>query len=247
MIRKINSVVPSLFTILNLFFGFLAIVHAVQGKFVTASWMIIVAGVWDALDGKIARKTHAHSEFGIQLDSIGDVVSFGVGPSVLIYQVFLYKLGPSGIVLSFLPLLFGAIRLARFNANLEGFEKENFSGLPIPAMAATLSTYVIFNYDIWEGLKFAPLLIPLVIFLCILMVSNVEYETVPRFSFRDSKKNSVHLGLVLLAITVVIVFRQKTMFPMVFGFVLFYFIRSVVHSLKAEDGEDELFDISIPD
>ncbi|MFQ5640094.1 MAG: CDP-diacylglycerol--serine O-phosphatidyltransferase [bacterium] len=246
MTRKINSIVPNLFTILNLFFGFFAIVSAFQGKFVTASWVILIAGVLDGLDGKIARKTHSYSEFGVQLDSLSDVVSFGVAPSILIHQVFFYKLGPYGVVLSFLPLMFGAIRLARFNANLDGFGKENFSGLPIPAMAATLSTYVIFNYDIWEGLKFAPLLIPLVVLLCLLMVSNVEYDSVPKLSFRAGKRNSVQIVILLVAIAVIGVFREKTMFPMTFGFVMFYFIRSFVNSFKEEDDE-EVFDISIPD
>ncbi|NIR52771.1 CDP-diacylglycerol--serine O-phosphatidyltransferase [candidate division KSB1 bacterium] len=247
MSRKINNLVPSAFTLLNLFFGFFAIISAIQEKYVTASWMIIIAGIWDALDGKVARKTQSYSEFGIQLDSIVDMVSFGVAPAVLVYEVFFYKLGPSGIVLSFLPMMFGAIRLARFNVTLDGFEKESFSGLPIPAMAATLSTYVIFNYDIWEGLKFGPLLIPLVVFLCILMVSNVEYEGVPKFSFKENKKNSVLFILVLLAVAVAVVFRERMLFPMAFGFVLFYFIRSLVLGFKEDEEDEELFDISIPD
>ncbi len=247
MNRKFNTVVPNLFTILNLFFGFFAVLSAVQDRLVAASWMILLAGVWDALDGKIARKTLSFSEFGVQLDSLADVVSFGVAPAILVYQVFFYQLGASGILLSFLPLMFGAIRLARFNVSQESFDKENFSGLPIPAMAATLATYVIFNYDIWEGLKFAPLLIPLVIFLCILMVSNVEYEAMPKFSFREGKRNSVLLFLVIAGVAVVAFFREKTMFPIAIGFVLFYFFRSVLHSIRADEEDEEVFDISIPD
>lgn len=248
MIIKRN-IVPSVFTTLNLFFGFLAIINALQGKFVTASWMIILAAVWDTLDGKIARKTHTFSELGIQLDSLSDVVSFGVAPSILILQVFFYKLGIPGIILSFCPLLFGAIRLARFNVSQDGFEKENFSGLPIPAMAVTLSTYVIFNYDLWEGLKFDPLLVPLVLFLCILMVSNVEYETLPKFSFREDKRNTLLLILMLFGFAVIAVFRQKVMFPITFGFVLFYLFRSILQGHKDEDEEEdeEVFDISFPD
>ncbi|MFQ5753407.1 MAG: CDP-diacylglycerol--serine O-phosphatidyltransferase, partial [bacterium] len=240
-------IVPSLFTMLNLFFGFFAIVNALQSKFVTASWMIIIAAIWDTIDGKIARKTHAYSEFGIQFDSLADVVSFGVAPSILIHQVFFYKLGAPGIILSFLPLLFGTIRLARFNINLDGFEKENFSGLPIPAMAVTLSTYVIFNYDLWEGLKFELFLIPLVLFLSIIMVSNVEYETVPRFSFRENKKNSILFLIMLLGITVIVIFRERVMFPLTLGFVLYYVFRSILHSHKEDEDEDEVFDISLPD
>ncbi len=243
-----RNIVPSIFTMLNLFFGFFAIVNALQEKFVTAAWLIIIAAVWDVLDGKIARFTHTHSEFGIEFDSITDVVSFGVAPSILIYQVFLEKLGAVGVILSFFPLLFGAIRLARFNVNIEGFEKENFTGLPIPAMAITLSSYVIFNYDLWEGLRFAPVLIPLVLFLCFLMVSHVEYEMMPRFTFRADKRNSLLLSLLLVGVVLIIFLRQKATFPLAFGFVLFYFLRSVLSGDKEDEPEeDEAFDMSVPD
>ncbi|RMF62808.1 MAG: hypothetical protein D6743_11685, partial [Calditrichaeota bacterium] len=167
-------------------------------------------------------------------------------PAVLIYQVFLYKLGAAGVIISFVPLVFGAIRLARFNVNLDSFEKENFSGLPIPAMAVTLSTYVIFNYDLWDGLRFAPALIPLVLLLSILMVSNVEYETLPRFSFREGRKNSVLFVLLIIGIGVIAVFREKVMFPLMLSMVLYYLFRSILHGEKEEE-EDELLDISIPE
>lgn len=245
MIHK-KSIVPSLFTLLNLFFGFFAIVNAIKGNFVQASWLIVFAAVWDGIDGKVARLTHTYSDFGIQFDSITDVVSFGAAPAVLIYQVFLYKLGAAGVIISFVPLVFGAIRLARFNVNLDSFEKENFSGLPIPAMAVTLSTYVIFNYDLWDGLRFAPALIPLVLLLSILMVSNVEYETLPRFSFREGRKNSVLFVLLIIGIGVIAVFREKVMFPLMLSMVLYYLFRSILHGEKEEE-EDELLDISIPE
>ncbi|MFQ5824854.1 MAG: CDP-diacylglycerol--serine O-phosphatidyltransferase [bacterium] len=246
MISKRN-LFPSLFTMLNLFFGYFSIINALQGKFVTASWMIIIAAVWDAIDGKIARKTNSYSDFGIEFDSIADVVSFGAAPSILIYQVFFYKIAAPGIIFSFFPLLFGAIRLARFNVNLESFEKENFSGLPIPSMAVTMSSYVIFNYDLWEGLRFAPILAPLVILLSILMVSNVEYENVPKLTFRENKKNSIQLAIMLLGMTVIFLFREKAIFPLILGFVLFGLFRSLVHHDKEDEEEEEIFDISIPD
>jgi CDP-diacylglycerol--serine O-phosphatidyltransferase len=242
MILK-RALVPSVFTTLNLLFGFFAILSAIQGKVVTASWMIILAAVWDGLDGKIARKTQTHSEFGIQLDSIADIVSFGVAPSVLIYQVFFYKVGAAGILLSFLPLLFGAIRLARFNSNQDASEeKGNFTGLPIPSMAATLSTYVIFNYDLWEGLRFGPLLVPLVLFLSILMLSNVEYQAMPKFSFRESKKNSILLILMLLGVAIAVMFKERVLFPLTFGFVLFYLFRYFAQGAKDEE-EEEVYDV----
>ena len=243
-----KNIVPSIFTMLNLFFGFFAIVNAIKGHYVAASWLVIVAAVWDALDGKIARFTHTHSEFGIQFDSITDVVSFGVAPSFLIYQVYFYKLGAIGVLISFLPLLFGAIRLARFNVNIEGFEKENFTGMPIPLMAVTISTYVIFNYDLWEGLRFAPVLIPIVLFLSILMVSNIEYISMPKFSFRESKHNSILFILLLIGLSIIVVFREKILFPLVFGFVLYFFFRAIIlNDKQEEEDEEEVYDVSLPD
>jgi CDP-diacylglycerol--serine O-phosphatidyltransferase len=234
-----------MFTMLNLFFGYFAIVNVFRENFVAASWFIIAATVWDAIDGKIARLTRTYSEFGIQFDSIADVVSFGAAPAILIYQLFFYKLGPSGIILSFFPLLFGAIRLARFNVNLDGFKKGNFSGLPIPSMAVTLSSFVIFNYDLWEGLRFGPVLIPLVILLSVLMVSNIEYDTLPKFSFKVNRKNSIQLLVLILSVTTILIFQEKVMFPLVFAFILFCVARSIIHSLKDNEEEEELFDVSI--
>ncbi len=242
-----RRIVPSIFTMLNLFFGFFAIINAVQGKFVTASWLILIAAVWDAMDGKIARLTNTFSEFGGQFDSITDVVSFGLAPAFLVYQVFLYKLGPVGLIISFFPLLFGAIRLARFNVNVEGCdEKENFTGLPIPAMAATLAAYVIFNYDLWEGLRYAHALIPLVLFLSFLMVSNVEYEALPKFTFKSGTRNSVLLSLLIIGLSTAVFLREKAMFPLVIGFVFYGFMKSAL-SQKEEVEEDEAFDVSLPD
>lgn len=246
MIRKRN-LFPSLFTMLNLFFGYFAIINALQEKFVTASWMIIIAAVWDAIDGKVARKTNTYSEFGVEFDSIADVVSFGAAPSILIYKVFFYKIGAPGIILAFLPLLFGAIRLARFNVNLNSFEKENYSGLPIPFMAVTLSTYVIFNYDLWEGLRFAPVLAPLVILLSILMVSSVEYDAVPRLSFRENKKNTVQLSMMIICLAITFIFREKVMFPLVFGFVLVGLFRSLFRQDKEGEDKDEVLDVYFSD
>ncbi len=244
--RRIKkNIVPSMFTMLNLFFGYFAIVNVLRENFVVASWFIIAAAVWDAIDGKIARLTHTYSEFGIQFDSIADVVSFGAAPAILIYQLFFYKLGAPGIIISFFPLLFGAIRLARYNVNLDGFEKGNFSGLPIPSMAVTLSSYVIFNYDLWEGLRFGPMLIPLVILLSVLMVSHIEYDTIPKFSFKVNRKNSLHLLVLIMGVTAILIFQEKVMFPLVFAFILFCVARSIKHSLKDDEDEEELFDVSI--
>ncbi len=244
MIRK-RSIVPSLFTIANIFVGFLAIVNAMEGRLVTTSWLIIVAGIFDVLDGKVARFTHSASEFGIEFDSLADVVSFGVAPSLLIYEAFFEHMGAPGVALSFLPLLFGGIRLARFNIQVSGEDKEAFVGLPIPAAAATLSAYVIFNYDLWEGLRYPALLVPLVVLVSLLMVSPFEYDAMPRFSLGSGRRNTILVVILLVSLSVLVLFRQKALFPLALSYVLFGMLRSLVTPGRQQD--EELVDLSLSD
>ena len=131
-----RAVVPSLFTTLNIFCGFLSILSVAQGHFQTAAWFIILAAIFDSLDGVMARITRSSSQFGVELDSLADVVSFGAAPSFMVYQAHLYTLGNWGIIIAALPVVFGAIRLARFNVQLVGFNKDYFNGLPIPMHAS---------------------------------------------------------------------------------------------------------------
>jgi CDP-diacylglycerol--serine O-phosphatidyltransferase len=244
MIRK-RSIVPSLFTIANIFVGFLAIVNAMEGRLVTASWLIIVAGIFDTLDGKVARFTRTASDFGIEFDSLADIVSFGAAPAILIYQAFFYRMGAPGLALSFLPLLFGGIRLARFNLQVSLEDKEAFIGLPIPAAACTLSAYVIFNYDLWEGLRYPALLVPLVVLVSLLMVSTFEYDTIPKFSFASGRKNTVQVVILLVSLNLILLFRQKALFPLAMSYVLFGMFRSLIGQGREE--EEELVDLGLSD
>ena len=119
---------PGFLTSMNLFLGFYAIISSSKGDFVTASWLIILAAVFDAFDGKVARATKSMSRFGVEFDSLADAISFGLAPSFLLYQIHLNKMGPAGLIISFFPLIFGTIRLARFNVGVSGPEKINFKG-----------------------------------------------------------------------------------------------------------------------
>jgi CDP-diacylglycerol--serine O-phosphatidyltransferase len=244
MIKK-KSIVPSLFTIANIFVGFLAIVNAMEGRVVTASWLILVAGIFDVLDGKVARFIRSTSEFGIEFDSLADVVSFGVAPSLVVYQAFFHRLGAPGVALSFLPLLFGGIRLARFNIQVSGDDKESFIGLPIPAAASTISAYVIFNYDLWEGLRFPALLVPVVITVSLLMVSTLEYDAMPKFSFVGGRRNTVLVVILVVALSAILYFRQKALFPLIMSYVLFGVVRGLFGQGDEED--EELVELGLPD
>lgn len=182
-----RAVVPSLFTTLNAFCGFMSMMHASQGHIELAAWFIVLAAVFDSLDGIMARITRSSSQFGVEFDSLADVVSFGAAPSLLVYQAYLHTLDSLGIIISAMPLVFGAIRLARFNVQLVGFDKDFFRGLPIPFQALTICAYLLHYYSEGGGLQGVSkeALAPLVAALSLLMVSRVKYMTLPRFTSRD--------------------------------------------------------------
>jgi CDP-diacylglycerol--serine O-phosphatidyltransferase len=239
---KINrAFIPGAFTTANIFCGFLSIVYAFDGNFVTASWLIVIAAILDALDGTVARLTHSYSKFGIELDSLSDVVSFGAAPSVLLYAVYFQDIRNVGVVISFLPLFFGAMRLARFNVNQDSFVKKEYSGLPIPSQAVVLASFIVFNYHFWGYLHLSKLLAPGVIFLGLLMISNVEYDTPPKFTFRVSKKNNRKLVLFILSSLTVMIFPAVAMFLLSTTFVFWGVLRSVLRSVR---NADEVMDIS---
>ena len=148
--KNTKSVIPNLFTTLNIFCGFLALVSIYEDKIISACWLISLAAVFDVLDGQFARLTKTSSSFGIEFDSLADVVSFGTVPSILLYKIYFYNLGKLGIIISFLPLLFGCVRLARFNVLYGNKAKTKFVGLPIPYSALSTVSFVIFNYHCWD-------------------------------------------------------------------------------------------------
>ncbi|HES60210.1 MAG TPA: CDP-diacylglycerol--serine O-phosphatidyltransferase, partial [Caldithrix sp.] len=163
--RVTRSVIPNLFTAMNLFSGFLSILNASEGNYHYAAWLIIVAAVFDALDGAVARLTKSSSELGVELDSLSDIVSFGAAPAFLIYQTYLFSYQPLGVLISASLVLAGGFRLARFNVQLVGFDKNYFSGLPIPISALTISSFILGFYNIPGGFSspYSDFVIPLVL------------------------------------------------------------------------------------
>jgi len=226
--KAIKMSLPSCVTTGNLFCGFLSVFYTIDGRLVLAAWLIILAGFMDALDGKVARLAHAPSRFGVEFDSLADLCSFGAAPAILMFHYNLYFLGAWGMMMGFLFLLCGAIRLARFNVRLTGFDKEVFSGLPIPAAAGTLASYVVFSQNVLESLNIISLSAPLVVMLSILMVSALEYDTLPKFA-PHSAWNRCKLGFFLLAVFLVIFFTDKVFFPLSVVYVMSGLIRWFLH------------------
>ncbi|MGV8074397.1 MAG: CDP-diacylglycerol--serine O-phosphatidyltransferase [Syntrophobacteraceae bacterium] len=181
-VHRGTYIVPNLFTTANLFSGFFGIVSAINGNFQVAAIAVLISCVFDVLDGKVARFTKATSRFGVEYDSMADLVAFGVGPGLLMYLWALKPFGRLGWLAAFVFVACGALRLARFNVQSETVGKKFFVGLPIPGGASMVATTVLFLHD-WK-LPFssavnAPLLV-MTYLLGFLMVS-----TIPYYSFKD--------------------------------------------------------------
>jgi len=233
--RFTPSVIPNLFTAMNMFCGFFSIINTSQQKYFYAAWLIIIAAIFDLLDGLVARLTRSTSELGIELDSLSDIVSFGIAPAFLIYSVYLFQFEVWGILISSLLLITGGFRLARFNVQLIGFDKKFFKGLPIPTMAITLTSFILTFYR--EGERFsqfhAQLIIPLVILLSVLMVSKIKYDTLPAISIAGLKEKPFMSLFLLLALIAMIVTKGMALFY-IFVFIIVMGIFRYIFSLSKQ-------------
>lgn len=237
--RITRAVVPSLFTVLNMFCGFNSILYATKGWYEGAAWLIFLAAAFDALDGIMARLTKSSSEFGVQIDSLSDVVSFGAAPAYLVYQVHLYSLGTLGILISSLLLIFGGLRLARFNTQLVGFDKDHFVGLPIPASALTIAAYIL-KYGkenalngLYELQPAAGDVLPWIcVLLSLLMVSKVKYDTLPRINRRAIKREPWKFVFAVLAVIVIVVTGGDALLPLFGLFIVLGIVRYLGSTVK---------------
>lgn len=185
--KKGIYILPNSITLCGMFMGFFAIISAFQGKFVLAAWSIIIAGVFDGMDGWVARFTNSTSKFGIELDSLSDAIAFGVAPACLLYMWALKPFGRLGMAVAFLFTACGAMRLARFNVQMGSSEKKSFTGMPIPAAAAFVSAVLIFSREVdWSPRKSVTLLI-MTIVLALLMVSTLRFHGLKEIDFNKRK------------------------------------------------------------
>ncbi len=211
------------------FADLMSIINSAKGDFTDASLFIIYASLFDAVDGLAARLTKSSSEFGVELDSLSDVISFGVAPSFLLYSISLYELGDIGIVLSSLVMVFAALRLARFNVQLVGFDKDKFNGLPAPMTSMTICTYILFYHDkILSAETSNTIIIILSIALPVLMVSRIKYDNLPRPSLNSIKKNPIVFIILFIAIVLTILTDGEGSF----SFCLFYIFTGIIRSIK---------------
>jgi CDP-diacylglycerol---serine O-phosphatidyltransferase len=210
-------IVPSALTLGNLFFGLWAIVSASRGDFMTAAWLIVWAAVADTIDGRVARYTQTGSQFGEELDSLVDAISFGVAPAMIIHFLFL-KDTQWGWVAGFFYVTGAVIRLARFNVDQAGHAKVSFHGMPSPSAGMLLATFYPFSQTQFFADNFShwawPTIMTTMLFvLALLMMSQVLYPVVPKFGFRNLRGFLTFawlMTLIVLAVTVPALF----FFPM---------------------------------
>jgi len=236
-IRRVVVVVPSFFTLANLFFGFWAIVMAFNGNFKWAGFFIVFSGILDMFDGRIARLSNTGSRFGAELDSLVDIVSFGVAPALVMYFMEFSTAGKFGWVVCYLYVVAAALRLARYNVTAHGAPHSNwFTGLPSPAAGMTLAVYYPFSQTPWYKASVAYLdlqhegLTVLVLLLAALMVSNVKYPRWPRIGIKSISGVVgllLHLGIVAGAVLA----PSSFLFPLGLTYMIAGILRSTVLSL----------------
>lgn len=218
--KKGIYLLPNLFTAANLFAGFYAIIASMKEMYEVAAIAILIAGVTDGLDGRIARMTHTSSRFGGEFDSLCDLVTFGVAPGLLVYNWSLMAYGKWGWLAAFLFTACGALRLARFNVQIGIIDSRVFNGLPIPGGAAVVATGILLYFFLGgEGRFPHPVVLFGIVALALCMVSSIKY-----YSFKDlnffSRKPFMSFVLIILILVIVVAEPQIMLFTFAFGYSL---------------------------
>jgi CDP-diacylglycerol--serine O-phosphatidyltransferase len=245
-LRRGVYLLPSMFTIGNMFCGYACIVHAMRGEFHTAAPFIGFAMVLDMLDGRIARMTGTSSDFGIELDSLADVISFGMAPAILSFSWGLQPLGRLGWAVGFLFVAAAALRLARFNIQTGSVDKRYFVGMPSPAAAAVPAATVFAYpsgftaYGVWFPPLFpleAVVVIAMVLVPALLMVSTIRFRSFKTFDLGTRRSYTV---LLLVAIALAfIVALPESLFVLAYGYLLSAFAELAWSRLRRRPAQSQ--------
>ena len=220
--------IPNSVTALSVFFGYLSIMYTFQGYFVTAAWLIVLAGILDSMDGKLARKLGGCSKFGSYFDSLADAINYGVAPALLFQRAYFSNWSILGSVVTFLPIVCSAIRLARFNVLSEEEEKDGFFvGLPTTVAAGLLASFVIFMNELVKNYGSPTFAAVLMAVSSLLMISAVPYEHNSIITRRGWKGL-----LLLLAVVTLLLFQGRALFAWVALYVTYGLIRSLIHNFR---------------
>lgn len=198
---------PNLFTTANLLSGFFGIVKSIDGEFELAAIAVLASCIFDILDGKVARLTGTSSRFGVEYDSLADLVAFGVAPGLMIYLLALKPYGRIGWLAAFVFMACGALRLARFNVQVETSSKKYFVGLPIPGGATMIATTVLFlryrEVSVHGGPLIGPILLAMTFLLGSFMISTLPYNSFKDIEFIKARPSSVVFGVIILICVIV--------------------------------------------
>jgi CDP-diacylglycerol---serine O-phosphatidyltransferase len=250
--RNKLAIFPNSLTIGNMFFGFWSVISSIHGDYLWACYFVLFGGICDAFDGKVARLVKSTSDFGVEFDSLADVITFGMAPSVMMYMLYknvyvgrypgIEDLGHLTLVFSFFPLLFASIRLARFNAELvDPTVKGAFSGLPSPASALTIVSFVLFELEQFGQIKHFKWLTLTTLVVSYLMISRIKYQGFPvMFKKGESfiKRNLKILGVVVVFVLIVKM-KMSLLFPVMAVFVLSGIVLTIIEMARIEDEEDD--------
>jgi CDP-diacylglycerol--serine O-phosphatidyltransferase len=229
---------PNLFTTANLFSGFFGIVSSINGDFELAAIAIFASCVFDILDGKIARLTGGTSRFGVEYDSLSDLVAFGVAPGLLMYLMALKPYGRVGWLAAFLFMACGALRLARFNVQVETTSKKYFVGLPIPGGAAMIAATVLFlsHWSIGvHGSIISLVLLGMTFVLGFFMISTMPYNSFKDIEFIMARPSFVMFGVIVL-VTIIAVTPPFMLFLLLLIYTASGPVRWVAWKIKGKKG-----------
>ena len=232
--RRGIHILPSLFTTGNVFCGFYAFIAVLSDKYYAAACAIVLAIIFDIIDGRVARLTKTTSAFGMQYDSLADIISFGVAPALLAYAWVLKPFGRLGWMAAFLFLLCGTLRLARFNITKPDIRGQFFIGLPTPAAAAVIASIVI-GFEDWLGTRIQPeVMVAVVYILAFLMVSNIKYPALKKLEFRK-RVSFTRFIFVILALYAFATIPRVALFIISFSYTLMGPLRLLIPKKPVPD------------
>jgi len=235
--RRWAYFLPNTFTALNMACGFIAILQAFQGNFYKACMFVVLGAIFDSVDGRVARMTNTQSAFGEQFDSLSDLVSFGVTPAFVFYFRFLQDTGRVGMVVAFLFILCGALRLARFNASIDKNKSDYFQGLPIPGGATAVISMVLLASTYPQLAEYKFLTIGYLAFYAVLMISSLPFP-----SFKKSpwvKNNKKKVLAIIFSLLASLFIYEEIMIPVI---ITFYVVLSLAYFIANRKKFEGIFD-----
>jgi CDP-diacylglycerol--serine O-phosphatidyltransferase len=213
--RLRRTFIPNLATVFNMFLGFFAITLILNGEPIKAGWVTMVAIFFDVIDGKLARLMGLTSRFGTEFDSLADTISFCAVPSVLVYSIYVDGLpNIMKVIISFMPLLFGTIRLAKYNTLSNDAPKPFFTGLTTPLAATTIISFMLFNFQFYGNMGDPRLALFIIIIISFLEISPVRFSKFPLLSFKKGRSNNLRLLGLLLVLASFFFYKGLILFPL---------------------------------